>query len=326
MAALGTMPPAPNRDERRHGGDSGVDRSIAKDNAAAPDTHIGTGVAIMTSPRPESAQESRRPGAGRKSACLSGLASSIVVVLAPAASRATSWIVTVGGGAGVSPPYEGAGHDIVQPILTFNLRRANVPYRFVPPDGGSTISLFSRRHLVFGPIVRFRYPRGDTNHLAGLDKIGAAAEPGAFAEVWPVDWMRFRAEGRYGVGGYNGPVGDAAIDLIHTGRTWDFSIGPRCGYGGADYMDTYFGVTPIEAARSPLIKTAYEPGAGERYLGVEAALAHNWTHRIKTTFAMGYHRLAHLAEESPVVQLAGSPNDYSAGVTLSYSFGWKIGR
>jgi outer membrane scaffolding protein for murein synthesis (MipA/OmpV family) len=179
---------------------------------------------------------------------------------------------------------------------------------------------------VFGPIVRFRYPRGDTDHLVGLNKIDTAVEPGVFAEVWPVDWLRFRAEGRYGVAGYTGPVGDAAVDLIYTGRAWDFSLGPRYGYGGNSYMDTYFGVTPLEAQRSPLIHTAYEPGQGERYLGVEAALAHNWTRRIKTTFAMGYHRLAHLAQDSPVVQVAGSPNDYSAGVTLSYSFGWKIGR
>ncbi len=250
----------------------------------------------------------------------------IAIPLTPLSSHATDWIVTVGGGAGVSPPYEGAGHDILQPLLTFNLHRADAPYRFLPPDGGSTIALISTRHFVFGPIVRFRYPRGDTKHLLGLDKIGTAYEPGAYAEVWPVNWLRLRAEGRYGLGGYTGPVGDAAIDLVYTGRTWDFSVGPRYGYGGIQYMDTYFGVTPIEAARSPLIKTAYKPGQGQRYLGVEAALAHNWTHRIKTTFAMGYHRLARLAEDSPVVQVAGSPNDYSAGVTLSYSFGLTIGR
>jgi outer membrane protein len=255
-----------------------------------------------------------------------GLASCVAVVLAPLSSHATNWIVTVGGGVGVSPPYEGAGHDVAQPLLTFNLRRANVPYRFVPPDGGSTISLISKRHFVLGPIVRFRYPRDNTDHLVGLNKINTAVEPGVFAEVWPVDWLRFRAEGRYGVTGYTGPVGDAAVDLIYTGRTWDFSLGPRYGYGGNNYMDTYFGVTPLEAERNPLIHTAYEPGQGERYLGLEAALAHNWTHRIKTTFATGYHRLARLAEDSPVVQVAGSPNDYSAGVTVSYSFGWKIGR
>jgi outer membrane scaffolding protein for murein synthesis (MipA/OmpV family) len=249
-----------------------------------------------------------------------------VGVLAPGAGHATDWIVTVGGGINANPPYEGAGHDNIQPAFTFNLHRANVPYRFVPPDGGSTIALISKRHFVLGPIVRFRYSRDDTNHLQGLDKIGFAAEPGVYTEIWPVDWLRLRAEGRYGVGGYNGPVGDAAIDLIYTGRKWDFSLGPRYGYGGTQYMDTYFGVTPEEAARSPFIKTAYEPGQSQRYVGVEAAIAHNWTHRIKTTFAMGYHRLSRPAADSPVIQVAGSPNDYSAGVTVSYAFGWRIGR
>ncbi len=215
---------------------------------------------------------------------------------------------------------------ILQPMMAFNLRHANVPYRFTLPDGGSTISLVSKRHFVLGPIVRFRYSRDDTGNLQGLDKIGFAAEPGVFAEIWPADWIRFRAEGRYGVGAYSGPVGDAAIDLIYTGRKWDFSVGPRYGYGGTTYMDTYFGVTPDEAARSPYIKTAYEPGQGQRYLGVETAMAYNWTHRVKTTFAVGYHRLSHLGADSPVVQVAGSPNDYSAGVTLSYAFGWRIGR
>jgi outer membrane scaffolding protein for murein synthesis (MipA/OmpV family) len=249
-----------------------------------------------------------------------------VLAFAPIAGHATDWIVTVGGGAGFSPPYEGAGRDVVTPILTFNLRRADTPYRFVPPDGGSTIALVNTRHFVFGPVVRFRYSRGASGLLQGLDKINTAIEPGGYAELWPVDWLRFRVEGRYGVAGYTGPVGDAAIDLIHSGRRWDFSIGPRYGYGGTRYMDTYFGVTPVEAARSPYINTPYEPGQGERYLGVEAAIAHNWTHRIKTTLGFGYHRLARLAQDSPVIQVAGSPNDYSAGVTLSYSFGLRIGR
>ncbi len=246
--------------------------------------------------------------------------------LAPAAGHATDWIVTVGGGVGAAPPYEGAGHYDLGPLLTFNLRRADVPYRFTPPDGGSTIALISKRNFVFGPIVRFRYSRGDSGDLRGLDKIGIAVEPGAYAEVWPTDWLRFRAEGRYGLGGYNGPVGDAAIDLIHTGPKWDFSIGPRYGYGWTNYMDTYFGVTQQEANRSPLINTAYEPGQGSRYYGLEAAIAHVWPHRLKTTFSVGYQRLTSLAADSPVVTVAGSPNDWSAGVTLSTWFGLKIGH
>jgi len=121
-------------------------------------------------------------------------------------------------------------------------------------------------------------------------------------------------------------VGDAGIDLIYTGRRWDVSVGSRYGYGGNAYMDTYFGLTPEEAARSPLINTAYEPGHGQRYLGVETAAAYNISRRLKTTLSFGYDRLSSLAADSPVVEVAGSANNYTAGVTLSYTFGIKIGR
>src|SRR5580700_8032310 len=96
-----------------------------------------------------------------KSLSRTGLASGFLIAFAPLPAQATNWIVTVGGGVGASPPYEGAGHDVLQPLLTFTLHRADVPYRFVPPDGGSTIALISKRHFVFGPIVRFRYSRDD---------------------------------------------------------------------------------------------------------------------------------------------------------------------
>ena len=75
--------------------------------------------------------------------------------VAAGSARATNWLVTMGGGVNLAPPYEGAGNDDPRPSLTFNLRRANVSYRFTPPDGGNTIALISTHHFVFGPVVRF---------------------------------------------------------------------------------------------------------------------------------------------------------------------------
>ena len=63
--------------------------------------------------------------------------------VAAGSARATNWLVTMGGGVNLAPPYEGAGNDDPRPSLTFNLRRANVSYRFTPPDGGNTIALIS---------------------------------------------------------------------------------------------------------------------------------------------------------------------------------------
>ncbi|MGI9170480.1 MAG: MipA/OmpV family protein [Caulobacteraceae bacterium] len=241
--------------------------------------------------------------------------------LAAGAARAEGgWIVTVGGRLAAYRPYEGAGTDVVRPLPSLRIRRASAPYRFVPPDGGSSLALISSRYIVVGPMVRFRLARGDSGKLAGLDKVDFAAEPGAFVELWPTNWLRGRFEGRHGVFGHDAFIGDAALDLIPTGETWSASIGPRVGYGDANYFDTYFGVTPAEAARSPFIKTPYDPGGGRRYAGVEVAVGRHFGKRWQAIADVGYHRLAPSAANSPVVEIAGSPDDFSAGLSLTYSF------
>jgi len=244
----------------------------------------------------------------------------------PSAARAEDWIVTVGARLGGAPPYEGANHDVLWPTPSFSLHHADRPRRFTPPDDGNTVAVVSTRHIDLGPVLRFRGSRGDTGSLQGFDKVDIAVEPGVFVDVWPADWIRGRIEARHGFFGYDGYVGDAGIDLIRTGRRWDASIGPRIGYGDANYMDTYFGVTPQEAAMSPYIKTPYEPGAGQRYLGAETAFSYHINDHWRTIVDFGYHRLAAKAADSPIIPVAGDLNQYSASFGFTYSFGLHTGK
>ncbi len=87
-----------------------------------------------------------------------------------AAHAEGGWIVTIGGRLAVTPPYEGAGHDVLAPSPTFNIRRADSPYRFSPPDDSSSIALLSSKYISFGPAVKFRYARG--NEAAGAPAVG----------------------------------------------------------------------------------------------------------------------------------------------------------
>lgn len=254
------------------------------------------------------------------------LAALAIAAAAGGQADAADWIVTVGGRVAASPPYEGAPNDDIRPSGSFNIRRADKPYRFTPPDGGNSIALLATKYIVAGPVVRFRYERDDKGKLVGFPKIDFAVEPGGFIDLWPTDWLRGRVEVRRGVTGHDGVVGDAGIDLIHTGRRWDASIGPRIGYGDRRYIDTYFGVTPLEAARNPYINLPYEPSGGVRYGGLETAVSYHFTDRLRTTVDVGYHRLVKLAANSPVVTLAGSRDQISAGLGLTYSFGVSLGR
>ncbi len=240
---------------------------------------------------------------------------------APGVSLADGWIVTLGARMTAQPPYEGAGHDVLAPSPKFTLRRADSLYRFTPPDDGSSLNLLRNKYIEIGPVLRFRYARGDDGKLEGLDKVHWAAEPGVFVNLWPTNWLRARVEGRRGIIGYNGWVGDAGVDLIYTGSRWEASVGPRIGYGDVHYMDAYFQVTPAEAARATLLTTPYNPEGGRRYTGAEAALSYRLVAGFKVTGDIGYHRLTNELAASPIVALAGSRNQLSGGLGLTYTFG-----
>lgn len=241
----------------------------------------------------------------------------------PAAAKA--WIATVGGRVTSSPPYEGADKYRVRAAPTLSIRPADRPYRFSPSDGGASIALIDTEHFSLGPIVRFRYKRDAVRDLAGLRAIKRAAEPGAFVEVWPAQWLRGRAELRHGVGGHHGTVAELGGDLVYTGTgRWDVSIGPRLGWGDEKYLRRYFGVTPAEAAASPLVAQPYEPTAGRRYTGVEVAGAYHLTPAWQIKGAVGYRKLADKAADSPVVQVAGKSTQMQASLGVSYSFGMRL--
>jgi outer membrane scaffolding protein for murein synthesis (MipA/OmpV family) len=240
------------------------------------------------------------------------------------AAHAGDWIATVGARVTTAPPYEGADHDVIRPFPTFNLRPADRPYRFTPPDGGTTFALIDTDHFVLGPMARFQYKREPTGDLKGLGKIGWAAEPGAFVDVWPVKWLRGRAEIRRGVAGHDGLVGDVGADLVYTGKRWDASIGGRMGWGSDSYMDKYFGVTPQEAARSPIINQVYDPTGGQRYRGVELAAAYHLDEKWTVTADFGYHHLSSRAADSPIVRLVGDDDQYAGSIGISYAFGLHL--
>ena len=138
-----------------------------------------------------------------------------------------------------------------------------------------------------------------------------------------------RVEARRGISGHHGWVEDVGLDLIHTaeprlGQRWDASIGPRAGFGDANYMDTYFGLTPEESALHTPHLPAYVPGAGMRYTGAAAAAAYHLTQRWRMNFDLTFNHLSAKALASPVVRTVGDGNQLLAGVGFSYSFGLHL--
>ena len=250
------------------------------------------------------------------------VSSGVLLGLMSGTALASDWTVTVGGRAQAVTPYEGAGHDIFVPTPAILIRRSDKPETPVMPDDGLGITTLSLGAFSFGPVVRARGARDAKDERVGLRDLSIAIEPGMFMNVWPTSWLRLRAEGRKGVVGHHGWIGDAGADLVlHSGK-WLATVGGRAGWADVHYMNAYFGVTPLEAAASPIISQAYQPKGGLRYRGLETTLAYHWSPRWQTTANFGFHRLASAGADSPIVQAIGNRNEFSGGIGLRYSFGW----
>ena len=241
---------------------------------------------------------------------------------APArADMLDGWIATVNLRGHYKPPFEGSADHVITPIGSIALRKSSDPTRFEPPDRSSGLALFGNDWIQVGPELDLGAHRGDDARYAGLTRIPIAIEPGAFVEVWPTKWLRGFVQMDRSVTQYAGTLVDAAADLVYTGDRFSASVGPRVGFGDQRYMQTYFGVTAQEAARSPLFRTAYSPAAGMRYAGFAAAIGYRINGHLRTTVDLSFDRLGAIAADSPVVRQAGSVTQVAAGLGFSYVIG-----
>jgi outer membrane protein len=236
-------------------------------------------------------------------------------------------LITVGAGGQVFPRYPGADGVSLNPMPIFDLRKEGDPIGFEAPDEGAGFGLLGDSPINFGPAIQFQGKRRERDVGAAVGNVPFTVEAGAFVEAWLGESLRLRAEGRRGVGGHDGWVGDFAADLVaRGGETTVFSIGPRLRWADNRYHDAYFGVTPAVAARTGL--AAFDPGSGIYAAGGAASARHQFGSgdRWGVHAYARFDRLIGDAADSPIVTRFGSRDQYSAGLGLSYTFRMRRGR
>ena len=259
----------------------------------------------------------------RGAAALAGTAALSLLFASPAAAQdgeGSGWTLTVGGGAQAYPKFPGADELGFAPMPIVDFRRQGTPMPFEAPDEGWGFGLLGRdRSFNIGPAVQFQRKRRDEDVGAPVGEVGFTIEVGGFAEIFLADNFRLRGEGRKGLGGHEGWVGDVAADFVlRDGDRYVFSIGPRARLSDDRYQDSYFGVTPAVALASGL--PVHDPEGGVHALGIVAGLHYmvdrNWG---LYTYA-GYDRLIGDAADSPIIRTYGSRHQYSGGLGLFYTF------
>lgn len=89
-------------------------------------------------------------------------------------------------------------------------------------------------------------------------------------------------------------------------------------WADADYMQSYFGVSGLQAARSGYGR--FNAGAGIADVGLDARLNYAFTDHWLVFGSVGYSRLTGDAAESPIVDKEGSADQFRATTGFAYRF------
>ena len=238
-------------------------------------------------------------------------------LIAPPAQAAD---VSVGGGIGFKPDYEGSEDYEAVPI----------PFADVKFGNGMFIKLLGlnlRANLIpdemwrLGPVYNYRAERDDVDNNAvdDMKKVSDANELGIFGGLDINNWfvsLSFLADvGDAHDGWYSGLKGGYNWII---NPSWALSIGASMTYADDDYMETYFGVNRRDSERSGLDRYSADSGIKDvgLDLGVNWIINQNWS----TKGIASYTRLVGDADDdSPVVD-EGDEGQLFGAVLVVYKF------
>jgi MipA family protein len=257
-------------------------------------------------------------------------------------SSAKGLIVTLGSGGQMGPAFEGSKTQIVRPMLVVGLRNKGDPASFSMPGDSPSLALHPWQPngglYSVGLLARYAPGRGAS---VGVASVPNGAEIGAFVDLWPYKWLRFRGEMQQAAFGQRGLTTTlsatavwsfpslAAVTLdpalasgfssgpsITSLDGFKIGIGPRIKFGD-DMSNRPFDVSSAQALAARDLRV-YRVGSGVKSVGMEGAvyvpLSQTWM--LRGTLA--YDRIVGRLAGSPVVSARGSVDQFYAGLSLSY--------
>ena len=237
---------------------------------------------------------------------------------APAAGP-DGYIVTLQAIGAVAPSFPGSAVVRPYPFPGVSVRGIGEAERFSAPDDGFGVPVFEADGLRMGPVANFVFRRGNRDGLFGLHHVGITHEVGGFAEYFAFDHFRARAELRQAVDGHNGFVASLGADFFGESNSFRLSLGPRLNLGDNRYANAYFSVTPAEAILNGRLEP-YQASGGFTSAGGVATVRYDFTPNLNATIYTGLQRLTGSVGGSPIPNMVGSRDQFTAGVSLSRSF------
>lgn len=229
----------------------------------------------------------------------------------------------VGLGAQLVPSFPGSDRISVRPFAELSRTRGDVPFAFEAPDESADFALFQDERFAIGPAINFEGKRRRSQVGGVLSEVGFTVEAGGFVQYAFTPAFRIRAEGRKGLGGHRGWIGQVGADYVaRDGDKWLFSLGPRVTLSDRRYQRAYFDISPADALASGL--PVYRSRGALQAVGAVAGYSRQFTPRWGVLSYARYDRLVGDAADSPVVDRFGSRNQLSGGLALTYTFGRDV--
>ncbi len=235
------------------------------------------------------------------------------------------WYLKVGATGFLGPKYEGASKRMFQAAPLISLGKAGSTVRFSSRNDNMSYALLDQGGFRAGVVGKLIFERdsGTSSDLNGLAPVKFGGELGGFAEVYPADWLRVRAEVRQGIRSHHGVVADVTADAFtDVSSNVRVSAGPRMTAATSDYFGAYYGVNDAESAASGL--SPYSPHGGIHSAGVGAAINWQATEKLETGAYAEYRRLMGSAADSSLVRERGSRNQFLVGVSATYRFDFTL--
>lgn len=223
--------------------------------------------------------------------------------------KLAEWHVVLGGGALIAPKYEGSDEFDVQPIPFVT---ATLGEQVTLDPRGVSINLYEVGAFELSGQVGYDIGRkeDDSDHLRGLGSIDAGGVVGAML-AYEMGPAAFYGSLERIIGGSDGMQAKLGVTFEHQAGAFHLSADLSTTWSDENYMDAYFGVTPLQAALSGLPQ--YEIGAGFKRvdLRLSALYAADQHWLVRGEVGLGY--LLGDVADSPIVEDAFQPSAMLAG-------------
>lgn len=236
------------------------------------------------------------------------------------AGQDKDWSVTIGAGGLYSPDYEGSDDYEFRALPYLAVTYQDWLSLSVPE--GLKIALLNDDGLKAGVLAGYRFDRdaGDNIALAGWGDVDGAIELGAFAE-YRQGPFQIALDVRQDVSGaHEGAI--AKLSARYSTRVGGalVSVGPQATWASDNYTQTYFGITPAQAASAALWYVPYQADGGIKDYGLSATVVVPLDDQWSVTGLVSVSQLTGDAADSPIVAMLGSETQFSAGVFVGYRF------